>query len=247
LIFINACRGTRAVGPRRPSLERTSARRLIRVKPGDGGRHRLRLTAVVAAAGPCMKALRIPCSHLVAALVIAALSGCTTLLPTSKREVVSDWDSYDAAVARIAAIEPYKATRADVHREGLDPRLNPAITVLHFADLLQRFSAAAMIQPEDVDRGIRDCLKAGKRCNAYAISVRKIETHHVGGFWSDTFNFRRDILTTGWSVDALLVFVDDGLVYELVGGQPTISEHDLQRNPLGPLQGWADYAVHAVH
>ena len=35
-------------------------------------------------------------------------------------------------------------------------------------------------------------------------------------------------MTSGWSVDALLVFVDDQLVYQLVGGQPTISERDLQ-------------------
>jgi hypothetical protein len=169
-----------------------------------------------------------------------ALSGCTTLLPTSKQEVESDWGSYDDAVKGLAAIEPYRATRSDVHGRGLDPHLNSAVTVLHFGDVLQRFSAAALIKPEDVDRGIRDCLRAGKQCSAYAISVKKVERKRIGGFWLDSFNFRRETLTTGWSVDALLVFVDDQLVYELIGGQPKISEYEMQRNPLGPLQGWAN-------
>jgi hypothetical protein len=193
-----------------------------------------------------MKAIRSPRRRLVVAAATLALSACTTLLPTSKREVSSQWDSYDVAVSQISAIEPYQATRADVHAQGLDPRLNPAITVLHFADLLQRFSGAALIKPEDLDHGIRDCLQAGKRCSGYAISVRKVESRHVGNFWADLFNFRRDIVTTGWSVDALLVFVDDQLVYELIGGQPKISGHDVQHNPLGPVQSLTDQVVNVI-
>lgn len=177
------------------------------------------------------------------AAVVSTLSACSTLLPTSRTEVVSDWNSYDDALKSLARIEPYQATRHDVHTAGLDPRLNPSVTVLHFADVLQRFSAAALIEPEDVDRGIRDCFRAGKRCIGYAISVKKTHRDRVGNFWLDSFNFKRESVTTGWSVDALLVFVDDRLVYELVGGQPTIHQYELQRNPLGPLQGWGDEAL----
>jgi hypothetical protein len=43
----------------------------------------------------------------------------------------------------------------------------------------------------------------------------------------------------------LLVFVDDQLVYELVGGRPTIDEYEVVRNPLGPLQGWGNLAFEA--
>jgi hypothetical protein len=184
--------------------------------------------------------------RLVAVIAGLASRGCSTLLPTSKREVVSDWNSYENAVKSLAAIEPYKATRTDVHNEGLDPRLNPAVTVMHFGDVLQRFAAAALIKPEDVDRGISDCLHAGKQCSGYAISVRKVERNRVGSFWLDSFNFKRETVTTGWSVDALLVFVDDLLVYELIGGQPTIHEYEVQRNPLGPLQGWGDRMLQTV-
>lgn len=177
------------------------------------------------------------------AVVVSTMSACSTLLPTSKTEVVSDWNSYDDALISLARIEPYRATRQDVHAAGLDPRLNPSVTVLHFADVLQRFSAAALIKPQDVDRGIRDCFQAGKRCVGYAIAVRKTHRKRVGNFWLDSFNFKRESVTTGWSVDALLVFVDEQLVYELVGGQPTINQYEVQRNPLGPLQGWGDEAV----
>ena len=161
-------------------------------------------------------------------------------LPTSKKEVVSDWNSYENAVKSLSTIEPYTATRADVHREGLDPRLNPAITVMHFGDVLQRFAAAALIKPEDVDRGIRDCLRAGKQCSGYAIIVKKVDRNRRGNFWLDSFNFKRETVTTGWGVDALLVFVDDLLVYQLIGGQPTINEYEVHHNPLGPLQSWGD-------
>lgn len=194
-----------------------------------------------------MKTARFPCLWLAAVIVSVALSGCTTLLPTSKNEVVSEWSSYNDAVKSLSAIEPYQATRRDVHSAGLDPRLNPAITVLHFADVLQRFSAAALIKPEDVERGILDCLRAGKQCNGYAILVKKLDRNRVGSFWLDSFNFKRETVTTGWSVDALLLFVDDLLVYELIGGQPTINEYEVRRNPLGPLQGWGDQLLQGLY
>jgi hypothetical protein len=174
---------------------------------------------------------------------LTLLGGCGTLLPTSRSEVVSGWNSYDDALRSMAAISPYVATRLDVHQQGLDPHHNPSVTVLHFADVLQRFSAAALIQPADVDRGIRDCLHAGQRCSGYAVSVTKKHAVRVGNFWLDSLNFRRETVTTGWSVDALLVFVDDRLVYELVGGQPTIRTLELRRNPLGPLQGFGERSL----
>jgi len=165
------------------------------------------------------------------------------LLPTAKKEVVSGWNSYDEAVQALGAIEPDAATRADVHRLGLDPASNPSITVLHYVDVLQRFSAAALAAPADMDSGIRACLNAGRRCSGYAVSVKKLDSDRVGNFWLDMFNFKRETVTTGWSVDALLVFVDDRLVYRLIGGQPKINEYAVVRNPLGPLQSLGERAA----
>ncbi len=181
---------------------------------------------------------------LIFACIVSA--GCQSLLPSSKVEVASAWHNYDDATQTLAAITPYTATRAHVHQQGLDPRLNAVVTLLHFADVLQRFSAAALIEPEDIDRGIRDCLHAGQRCTGYAISVKKLSRDRVGDFWLDSFDFKREVRTTGWSFDALLVFVDDSLVYKLTGGQPTILEDEVHRNPLGPLQGWGEALLGVV-
>jgi hypothetical protein len=194
-----------------------------------------------------MKPLHVPAGPCIGTAILGlALSGCSALLPTSKKEVVSVWTNYDEATTSLSLIEPYRATRDDVHKQGLDPRANPAVTVMHFGDVLQRFAAAALIKPDDVDRGIRDCLQAGKKCNGYAISVKKIDRNRVGSFWLDALNFKRETITIGWSVDALLVFVDDLLVYQLVGGQPTINEYEVVRNRLGPLQGWGDQALQVM-
>jgi len=179
-------------------------------------------------------------------MILLGLGGCTSLLPTSLSETVSEWNSYDDAVQAMAALTPYQATRREVHQQQLDPTRNPAVTVLQFSDILQRFAAAALIKPNEVDRGIRDCLSAGKRCTAYAIAVKKLQRQRVGSFWLDSLNFRRETVTTGWSVNMLLVFVDDILVYQLIGGQPTINEIDLRRNPLGPVQSWGDHTVELV-
>jgi len=182
----------------------------------------------------------------VTAGVCLLAGGCTTLLPSSRTEVVSVWSSYDDAVSSLATVAPYLSTRQSVHAQGLDPGRNPAITVLHFADVLQRFAAATLIKPEDVDRGIRDCLQAGKQCGGYIIAVEKLHRRRVGSFWLDSLNFRRETVTTGWRVDVLLVFVDDALVYKLVGGRPLVNEVELRRNPLGPLQGWGDQSLQMI-
>ena len=79
--------------------------------------------------------------------VCLLVGACTTLLPSFRTEIVSDWSSYDDAVKSLATVAPYTSTRQTVHAQGLDPTRNPAITVLHFADVLQRFAATTLIKP----------------------------------------------------------------------------------------------------
>lgn len=172
------------------------------------------------------------------ALVFAGVGGCTSLLPTSRTDVTSRWTSYEDAERALATLQTFQASRNDVHQQGLDPRMGPGITVLHFADVIQRFSAVVQGRPDRVDAGVNACLQAGQRCSGYAISVKKLARQRVGNFWADSLDFRRETVTTGWSAEVLLVFVDDALVYKLMGGQPTIREVEVQRKPLGPLQGW---------
>lgn len=171
-------------------------------------------------------------------LVSLLLSGCAGLLPSARQESVSPWRSYGDAERTLTRLAPYQTQRADVHREGLDPQVNPGVTVLHMGDVMQRFAPLLLSQPVDLDAGLRDCFNAGRRCSGYQVAVKKLARRRVGNFWLDSLNFRRETHSTGFQVEWVLVFVDDTLVYSLMGGQPKISEVEVERNPLGPLQGW---------
>jgi hypothetical protein len=170
-------------------------------------------------------------------------SACTALLPSTRQEESAPWSSYEEAVQSLSSLKPYHTPRSAVHAQGLDPKHAPMVKRLHFADVLQRLSPAMLLHSSETDRGIRDCWQAGQRCTGYAVSVRKVTRLRGGNFWLDSLNFKRITVTSGWSVEALLVFVDDELVYALMGGQPTILVHEETRNPLGPLQGWGNHLM----
>ena len=53
----------------------------------------------------------------------------------------------------------------------------------------------------------------------------------------DFMNFKRDTHTTGWKFSALIVIIEDKVVYKQWSGNPNIDRNESQNNPLGPLQG----------
>ena len=185
-----------------------------------------------------------PC--LVAAAALVALSGCASLLPHGRSLTGSGWQTYGQAERVIGAIQPYVTRRADLTAAGLDPFTNPNVTILTYSDVVQRFNVGSMLRPEEIDRGIQDCLKAGKSCIAYSVAQRQVERKRTGNFWLDVLNFRRETDVQGWSFNALVVMVNDVVVYTLYGGQPRIYEHEATRNPLGPLQGIAERRAQAL-
>lgn len=174
------------------------------------------------------------------------LTACADLLPKSSNITQVSWPTYDEARRAIEQIVPYETRRDELSAAGLDPTTNPAITILTFADVAQRFAAGAAVRAEDLDPGVRQCLVSGKQCTGYAISARNVHRDRTGNFWLDSFNFRRQTETTGWSFVALILMVDDLVVHTLYGGQPRIHEVETARNPLGPLQSWGDRVVPAL-
>ena len=60
---------------------------------------------------------------------------------------------------------------------------------------------------------------------------------------ADFTNFSRRSETTGWRFNALVLLVNDVVVYRAWGGQPRVMEVEISTNPLGPLQ---DMAVSGV-
>jgi hypothetical protein len=170
------------------------------------------------------------------AFVAISLAGCVALLPSGSAAVEDSWPDYETARAAIERIVPRQSRRAELSAAGIDPYKTPTITILHYSDIAQRFAVPGAIRREELDPGLLECLQAGKACTGYAIQVRASKRKRTGGFWMDLFNFRRETDITGWTFNAVILFVEDLVVYTLYGGQPQVHEREVSRNPMGPLQ-----------
>jgi len=181
---------------------------------------------------------------LLAACLLAA--GCNMLLPRQKTSTLDSWSSFDDAKAAVDAIVPYETRRPELAARNIDPYKNSAITILSYSDVVQRFAVGAAVKAEELDRGVHECLTAGKACTGYQIELGRTDRNRIGSFWLDTFNFKREVDVRGWNFRALVLFVDDVVVYTLYGGQPVLHQEEVTRNPLGPLQSWGEAAGSAL-
>jgi hypothetical protein len=66
--------------------------------------------------------------------------------------------------------------------------------------------------------------------------VARISKARTGNFFADFINFKRRTETTGWRFNALILMVNDVVVYRAWGGQPVVNEVEVNTNPLGPFQ-----------
>ena len=169
-----------------------------------------------------------------------AVAGCASLLPTAEVQVSSPWHSFAEAKAAIERIEPNRTSTADLRAAGIDPYESTNVQLLSYSDILLRFPMGANFANGPVDRGLHECLGAGKSCTGYSISVREMRHDRTGSFWQDALGFKRVIDTTGWQFNALILLVGDRVVYTLYSGQPQVREHEVSRHPLGPIQNIGD-------
>jgi hypothetical protein len=175
-----------------------------------------------------------------AAAALTLLGGCQSLLPAARDATLVGWQSFDEARAAVEEIEPFVTRKSSLMANGFDPLRNPAVTILTYPEIVQRFAAGSALEPDEYEPGIRACLKAAKSCSGYAVAARRVKRNRIGNFWADSFAFRREVDITGWTFTALILFVDDVAVYRVYGGQPNMHEQQVTRNPLGPLQGWGE-------
>ena len=174
------------------------------------------------------------------AMAATALVGCAELLPKARNTFESPWPDFEHARAALERIEPYRTTKADLKAADIDPYTNANIALITYSDIILRFPIGGSVPPERLDRGLRECLYAGKACYGYAMNVRDVRRDRTANFWLDSLNFYRKVDVEGWSFNALILLVDDVVVYTLYGGQPLIREVETNRQPLGPLQSWGD-------
>jgi hypothetical protein len=182
-------------------------------------------------------------------LIVAAclgLAGCSALLPRGTVEVKGVWHSFDEARASFDKIVPYQTRVKDLEAIGIVPRKTPNITVLSYSDVLQRFVPSPVINPEELDDPVRDCISAKLACSGYEIDQKFVKRERVGNFWADFFGFKRETDVLGWRFKGLVLIKDDVIIYKLVSGEPLISEKELNRNPLGPFQGAGEAALRSI-
>lgn len=176
----------------------------------------------------------------IACALAILVAGCAALLPKASNQVESPWKSYEEAHAAVLRIVPFKSTLANLKAMGFDPFVTPNVQLLNFSDIVLRFPLGANLPMDKLDPGLRACFEAGSKCDGYAITLRETRRDRVGNFWLDSLKFLRVTEVTGWSFNALVLLVDDRVVYVIHGGQPHIREQEVNKQPLGPIQGWGD-------
>lgn len=165
------------------------------------------------------------------------LTGCASMLPNSKQDVRSHWQDFGDAKKTFDQITPYKTDMLTVKKMGFDPFKTPNMRILNHSQVVNAVLPSPLQERVTIPQGIFDCMKAQDGCVGYYMEPSQINRNRVGNFMLDFMNFKRNTLTTGWKFGALIVIIDDTVVYKQWSGQPMIEETELRTNPLGPLQG----------
>jgi hypothetical protein len=163
------------------------------------------------------------------------MSGCSSLLPQARSES-SLFLTFDEASKAIDSLVPMKSNVAALSKMGIDPVKQPNTTILTHADIVRRFLPSSLLTRKELDPGVLACLDARDACRGWEFSAARILKARTGNFFTDFTNFTRRSETTGWRFNALVLLVNDVVVYRAWGGQPRVNEIEVNSNPLGPLQ-----------
>lgn len=173
---------------------------------------------------------------LVPLLALATLAGaCSSMLPVSHSNA-SSFKSFEEARNAVVALVPMKSSKKIGEREGVDFAKQPNTKILTHSDVVRLLVPAGLLKREDLDAGILVCVEARDACNGLEITASRIAKTRTGSFFADFINYRQRTETTGWRFNALILFVDDLVVYRSWGGQPKVDELDVATRPLGPFQ-----------
>jgi hypothetical protein len=174
--------------------------------------------------------------HFGCALSLALLlGGCSSMLPKSLSESPT-FQNFDDARKAIESLQPKKSNLATLSDIGISPAKQPNTLILTHSDIVRKVVNGSVLTKEDLDPGIVTCLDARDACRGWEVNVARIAKARTGNFWADFLNFKRRTETTGWRFNALILMVNDVVVYRAWGGQPVVNEVDVNTNPLGPFQ-----------
>ena len=172
------------------------------------------------------------------------LEGCSSMLPKSLSESPT-FQNFDDARKAIESLQPKKSNLATLSDIGISPAKQPNTLILTHSDIVRKVVNGSVLTKEDLDPGIVTCLDARDACRGWEVNVARIAKARTGNFWADFLNFKRRTETTGWRFNALILMVNDVVVYRAWGGQPVVNEVDVNTNPLGPFQDMGPAVVSA--
>jgi hypothetical protein len=169
-------------------------------------------------------------------------TGCSSLLPQVNSSS-SAFRSFEDARKTIENLVPMQSDLKVLAAVGIDPARYPNTTILTHSDVARRFVQGSVLTKQDLDPGVVVCLEARDACRGLEVVAADIAKVRSGNFFADFMNFSRHITTTGWRFNALILLVNDVVVYRAWGGQPMLNETEVQTNPLGPLQDFGPTVV----
>ena len=179
-------------------------------------------------------------------LTTSLLTGCSNLLPTSKQDINNQWQSFDDVKKSYDEIIPNSTTMDTVRTIGFDPFKKPNMRILNHSQVVAAVLPSPLQDRATIPQGISDCMQAQEGCIGYLFELSRINRQRVGNFLLDFTNFKRNTHTTGWKFAALIVVINNTVVFKQWSGQPMIDETELRNNPLGPFQGSGEAAVKSV-
>ena len=167
--------------------------------------------------------------------VLVGLSGCAGLLPKTHSET-STFKTFEEARRAIESLVPMKSNQDTLTALGIEAGKQPNTTLLTHADVVRRFVSGSMLTKQDFDPGVVMCIEARDACRGLEVQASRIDKDRTGNFFADFLNFSRRTETKGWRFNALILLVNNTVVYRNWGGLPAIDETEVHTNPLGPLQ-----------
>lgn len=169
-------------------------------------------------------------------IVVAIIFGCVFMTGcTSKGRLdyagstpVSSFGSHDEIKSSFESLEAdidngKTITRAEVHARGFDP-LKTQIEQVDYVNIIDKFTASGNlvsarlgVEPPPV---VLTCVKVGKVCTAYRVSVKNIQNVEIpqgsNGTLKAVFDLEETRFITIWEYSVIIVFHKDVAVYAQV-------------------------------
>jgi len=168
--------------------------------------------------------------------MILLMTGCASLFSSTRSNTETKWKNYSEIEGAFGAIQPGLTTHGDLKTLGFDPDASPNVKILTYVDVMVLFMPNPSITAAQLHPAVRECIDAKEHGHAYAVELSDIRTKRHGNLFLDIFGFKRSTHESGWRFKGLILLKDDLVIYKLSSGEPAVSQEELRKKPLGPLQ-----------